>query len=85
VSQLLADVNEVIRNVFDDPDITLTETSTAEDVDGWDSLAHLNIVIALEARFRIRFSTAEISLLKEDGQNIGSLVGMIAAKRGDLA
>ena len=85
MSQLLADVNEVIRNVFDDPDITLTETSTAEDVDGWDSLAHLNIVIALEARFRIRFSTAEISLLKEDGQNIGSLVGMIAAKRGDLA
>lgn len=85
MSQLLEDLNAVLRDVFGDPDIALTETSTADDVDGWDSLAHLNIIIALEGRFKVRFSTAEISMLKEEGQNIGSLVNLIASKRGDVA
>lgn len=85
MSQLLEDLNAVLRDVFGDPDINLTETSTADDVDGWDSLAHLNIIIALEGRFKVRFSTAEISMLKEEGQNIGSLVNLIASKRGDVA
>ena len=85
MTQVLDDLNDVLRDVFGDPDIALTETSTADDVDGWDSLAHLNIIIALEGRFKVRFSTAEISMLKEEGQNIGSLVRLIASKRGDLA
>jgi acyl carrier protein len=82
VSQLLQDVTEVIRDVFSDGEISLTETSTAGDVDGWDSLMHLNIVIALEKRFGIRFTTAEISHLKEEGQNVGTLLQLIAAKKG---
>lgn len=82
MSQLIESLTDVIRDVFGDPDIELTETSSAGDIDGWDSLMHLNVVIALEKQFGIRFTTAEISLMKEDGQNIGSLLGMIAAKKG---
>jgi acyl carrier protein len=82
VSQLLQDVTQTIRDAFSDDEITLTETSTAGDVDGWDSLMHLNVVIALEKRFGIRFTTAEISHLKEEGQNIGTLLQLIAAKKG---
>lgn len=81
MSELLSEVNEVIRDVFDDEQITCTETSTAEDVDGWDSLMHLNVIIALEKRFSIRFSTAEIALLKEEGQNVGSILKLIDEKR----
>jgi acyl carrier protein len=82
VSQLLQDVTQVVRTVFADDEIVLSETSTAEDVEGWDSLMHLNIMIALEKRFGIRFSTAEISQMKEEGQNIGSLLSLIAQKKG---
>ncbi len=82
MSSLLEDITAVIRDVFGDDEITLTETSTADEVDGWDSLQHLNVIIALEKRFGVRFSTAEISDLKEEGKNIGSLVTLIAGKRG---
>ncbi len=82
MSQLLEEVNSVIRNVFSDQAISVTETTTAEEVEGWDSLMHLNLVIALEKRFGIRFSTSEISHLKEEGQNVGSLLRLIATKKG---
>jgi acyl carrier protein len=85
VSELLDQVKAVIRDVFGDDDIVLTETSTAGDVDGWDSLMHLNVVIALEKRFGVRFSTAEISLLKEEGQNLGTILALIRTKKGGSA
>jgi acyl carrier protein len=75
------EVQEVFRSVFDD-DIVLTDQTSAADVEGWDSLMHLNLIIALEKRFGIRFSTAEISGLKGDGQNVGTLLRLIASKKG---
>lgn len=81
MSDLLAEVTEVVRDVFGDDEIVLTETTTAGDVDGWDSLMHLNLVIAVEKHFGIRFSTAEIGLMKERGQNIGTLLRLISTKR----
>jgi len=85
VTDLLNEITAALRDVFGDPDLTLAETSTAADVDGWDSLMHLNVVIELERRFGVRFTTAEISKLKEEGQNIGALVQLIASKRRDRA
>lgn len=82
MSDVLEQVTAVIRDVFGDDDIVVTETSSAEDVEGWDSLMHLNVVIALEKRFGIRFSTAEISLMKEEGQNLGTILNLIRAKKG---
>jgi acyl carrier protein len=81
MSPLLSEVTEVLRDVFGDDEITLTESTTADDVEGWDSLMHLNLIIALERRFGIRFSTSEISTLKEEGQNIGNLLHLILAKK----
>lgn len=82
MSTILAEVTEVVRDVFGDDDIVLTETTTAGDIDGWDSLMHLNLVIGFERQFRIRFSTAEIAQMKEEGENIGTLVRLIASKTG---
>jgi acyl carrier protein len=82
VSSILSELTKVVRDVFGDDDIVLTETTTAGDIDGWDSLMHLNLVIGFERTFKIRFSTAEIAKMKEEGQNIGTLVLLIARKTG---
>jgi acyl carrier protein len=76
------EVQQIFRDVFGDPEFVLIESVAAADVPGWDSLGHLNLIIALEKRLGLRFAAAEISRLKEDGQNAGSLLGLIRAKKG---
>jgi acyl carrier protein len=73
-------LQELFRDVFDDPGIELTDEMTAADVDGWDSLAHINVIIAVERSFGIKFATAEISRMKEPDQNVGSFLRLIEAK-----
>lgn len=80
MSDLWQAVQETFRSVFGDEEMVLTEKTAANDVEGWDSLMHLNLIIALEKQFGIKFSTAEISRLKGDGQNVGTLVSLIASK-----
>ena len=78
-------VQDVFRDVFDDPSLMLKDEMTADDIIGWDSLAHINLIIAIERRLRVRFATAEISRLKENGANIGSLLDLVARKRKSSA
>lgn len=75
-------MQEIFRDVFDDETIVLLDEMTASDVDGWDSLMHINLIIAVERHFRIKFATAEISGLKADGQNVGSFLRAVATKVG---
>ena len=62
--------------LFDDVSLVLRDDLTAEDVENWDSLTHINLIVAIEKEFRIRFTTAEVSGLK----NVGELEALIAAK-----
>jgi len=80
-STVLAQLEEVFQRVFHDDDIKLTPATTANDIDGWDSLAHINLIIAVEKHFKIRFATAEISGLKDEGQNVGTFSELIAKKQ----
>jgi acyl carrier protein len=73
-------VQDVFRNVFDDPQIVLCDDLTADDIPGWDSLTHINLVVAVEKRFKIKFATAEISKLKEEGQNVGTFLALVGKK-----
>jgi acyl carrier protein len=66
----------VFAEVFDDDAIVLTPTTTAEDVDGWDSLNHIRLIVSVEKAFQIKFSTPEIAKLK----NVGEFVALIASK-----
>ncbi len=77
---LVSQLQEVFRNVFSDHSIVLNERMTADDIDGWDSLTHINLIIAIEKRFGVKFATAEISKLKEDGANVGSIVQALEVK-----
>jgi len=69
-------VHDVIRDVLLQPDLELTDTTTAGDVDGWDSLAHISILFSLESAFGIRFADTEMGSI----QNVGELVTLIDAK-----
>jgi acyl carrier protein len=66
----------IFQEVFDDPSLQVTDHMTAADVDGWDSLTHINLIVAVEKEFQIRLTTAEIRSLK----NAGDFIGLIAKK-----
>jgi acyl carrier protein len=80
-ANILTELQDVFRNVFDDDSIELSETMTADDIPDWDSLGNINLIIGVEQCFGIKFATAEISMLKEKGQNVGSLVQLVASKK----
>ena len=81
----MAEVRELLEEVFADVfgrQVELSDETTAADVEDWDSLQHVNLMIAVEERFGIRLATAEISKLKEPGQNIAKFVQLLERKVG---
>jgi acyl carrier protein len=77
-AQVLAEVSEIIRDVLDVPDLVVTMSTSAENVEGWDSFNHINIVVAVESHFHVKIHTAEI----EELRNVGELVDLIHQKLG---
>jgi acyl carrier protein len=69
-------LNRIFCEVFDDDDIRITPEMTANDVDGWDSLSHVNLIVAIESKFNIRFSQKELLTFK----NVGGLLSSIRSK-----
>jgi acyl carrier protein len=74
--ELYAELTDVFRDVFDDPNIVLFPEMTAKDVEGWDSSNHINLVLGAEAKFGLRFNIAEIEALR----TVGDFVGLIGAR-----
>ena len=69
-------LNEVFRDVFDDDEITVNEYTTADDIEDWDSLEHINLISAVEDEFGIRFKMGEVSSMK----NVGEMVEIIKTR-----
>lgn len=80
-SDVLSGLQEICREVFENPSLTLTAETTAQDVPNWDSLNHLNIVVAAEQRFGVRFRTSEIEGL----HNVGDFITLVLAKKRSSA
>jgi acyl carrier protein len=80
MSDTLPQLQEVFCRVFGDDEIVLNRETTAADIDGWDSMMTINLMIAIEKRFQIRFAAAEIAGIKADGQNLGNLIDLIEKK-----
>lgn len=74
-------LNVVFRQVLEDDSIELTPATTAEDVEGWDSMNHIFIVVELEKRFGVKFQAAEMEELKNVGE-LAALVQQKLAKKG---
>jgi acyl carrier protein len=73
---VLAKLTEIFRNVFDNEDLIISDLTSTIDIDEWDSLAQINIILASEAIFKIRFNPAEIESLK----NVGDIISLIMIK-----
>ena len=73
---ILQQVNEVFIDVLDKEDIKLNNETTAEDIEEWDSLSHIQLVVAIEKHFKIRFKSSEIQSWK----NVGEMIDCIETK-----
>ena len=69
-------LTELFRDLFADDTLVLRPTTTAKDVAGWDSFAHLNLIVAVESSFGLKMTNTEIDKL----DSVGSLVQVIEAK-----
>lgn len=69
-------LNEVFRDIFDDEKIVVNENTTASDIEEWDSLEHINLIVAVEQEFGIKFNMGETVSLK----NVGEMAELISKK-----
>lgn len=75
-NQILAEVQEIFRDVLDNEEIELQDATTADDVEEWDSLTHIQLIVAIEKHFKIKFTSKEIL----SWQNVGQMIDCIATK-----
>ena len=78
MSDLWPELTAVFQTVFDNPGIVLDEKTTASDIAGWDSFSHMNLIAAIEERFKIEFSQSEAL----NFQNVGELAETVQKKMG---
>jgi acyl carrier protein len=74
--QIYQRLTGIFQDVFDEDSIEVTPKLSADDVDGWDSLTNVRLILTIEKAFKIKFSTSEIGKL----ENVGDLVALIQGK-----
>ena len=75
-NQILEEVQDIFREVLDNEEIVLANETTADDIEEWDSLTHIQLIVAIEKHFKIKFTSKEIL----SWQNVGEMVDCIATK-----
>lgn len=75
-AEILQKLNEIFRDLFDLPDLELSPEMSAADIDEWDSVNHVMLVVEIERQFKVKFHTAEV----EEMKNVGDLVNLIVEK-----
>ena len=75
-SEILKQINEIFVDTLDNEDVVIEEATTAGDVDEWDSLTHIQLVVAIEKNFKIRFTSTEI----QSWNNVGEMMDCIQEK-----
>ena len=71
-------LNQIFRNNFDDDTIVLTDDTSSKDIEDWDSLEQINLVVAIQDMFGIKFNIQEVNVMK----NVGEMVNLIQSKVG---
>ncbi len=73
---VLEKLTEIFRDVFDDDSLILRENMTPEDIEDWDSLEQVNLVVAIEKKFRVRFNMEEVNKF----ENISKIIDAVLKK-----
>lgn len=73
-SKIFNELNEIFEDIIDEGSVTLLDTSTVDDIDGWDSLTNIQLVVEIEKSFKIRFTSEEITTWKNVGEMIDSII-----------
>jgi len=74
--EILKKVNDIFIDILDNEDLVLTYETTANDVDDWDSLNNIQLMVAIEKQFKIRFTLQEV----ESWENVGEMIDSIVSK-----
>ena len=75
-SEIIKKLERIFRDIFDEEDLGISNETTAEDIEDWDSLAHIQLVLAIEKDFNVKFALGELQTL----QNVGDMVDLIIKK-----
>jgi len=75
-TEILKKVNDIFIDILDNEEINLNDNTTADDIEEWDSLSHIQLVVAIEKYFKIRFTSKEI----QSWGNVGDMLATIEAK-----
>jgi acyl carrier protein len=75
-NDIIPALHEIMVDVFDNDELQVDESTTAEDVEEWDSLSHIRLIVAVERKFGVKFKNSEIESLK----NVGDLAKLVTAK-----
>jgi acyl carrier protein len=76
--EIIERIQAILRDVLDLDDLSIGRATSAPEVEGWDSLAHINIIVAMEKDFGVRFALGELEELK----NVGDMVDLVHIKTG---
>jgi len=76
MDEILEQLQDIFRDVLDQPELVLTRESNAHNVEDWDSLAHVNLVTAVERHYKVKFALGELQELK----NVGDMIDLIQVK-----
>jgi acyl carrier protein len=74
--QILEQLHDIFREVLDHDNVSLNDSTTANDVDDWDSLNHIQLIVGIEKHFKIRFTSREI----QSWNNVGEMITCIEEK-----
>jgi acyl carrier protein len=74
---ILSQVQAIFRDVFDEETLLINESTSAKDIEDWDSLTHIQLVTKIEKHFKIRFTVSEVTKLKQ----VGDLIKLIEYKK----
>jgi acyl carrier protein len=75
--ELFGKVQDIFRDIFDDETLEISDSTNSSDIDDWDSLNHINLVVAIEKEIGIKFSFEELATLK----NVGAMVDLMMQKK----
>lgn len=75
--EIFKELDEIFKDIFDDDSISVNEETTSNDIEEWDSLEHINLIVAIEQKFGIKLTMEEVITMK----NVGNMADIIMEKR----